>query len=419
MVKKQTLLILFFMLLVVLLVAGCGHTSGTELRDHTANPKSPSTSPKAKKGAGAVSETTRGIAIFSLLANSELIKVSPASGRIEDKVSLGTPPAAPWFDNHYLAASTNGRTIFALVPAGSDGSFRVAVINAAIDSISKRYRLPKGLVFRSLTVGPKTGLLYLFGNQPVGKEIHNFGGRYRAEEAIVAVLNPKSGKILKSKTIRKAHNGRDWFVYTGTVSPDEKLLFVSYHGTNTTGIDWIKNQPKGLNRCQAHSPAGQGCIYAHGNVEVYKGKLLATLGDPPKVEETGQTGGIIKKWNTRLKGDHLMEFALNKPAGHLYAIGSCGYTGGLSRVDLKTGRVKLLAPTRTGLASSSVQQQAVCGDWVVNGEGSLLVVGKISGNSAQAGTPGSLLLVDGESGRKLRAVTTPAEPVDALILPRP
>ncbi|MEW6637952.1 MAG: hypothetical protein AB1425_14195 [Actinomycetota bacterium] len=271
-------------------------------------------------------------------------------------------------------------------------------------------------MFRSLAVGPKTGRLYLFGNRP-GGEIGGPAGNNGEEAAVVTVLDPDDGRALRSETVRE-DGGRAWSVYRGGVSADERRLFIGYHG-GTTGADWVEITPDGLDRCRKRVPAYQGCIPAHGDVEAYGDRLLTATSDPPRIVETGREGEITREWDTKLEGNHMADFVVDDGADRLYALGSCGYTGGLSRIDLGTRQVEPLVPTQAGLDRPSERERAVCGERMALGTGSLLVVGKTARVVPQAEMPGSLLLIDGDTRIKVRAVDTPSEPVDVLVVPSP
>jgi hypothetical protein len=301
----------------------------------------------------------------------------------------------------------------------------VAVVDIDKFEVRNRYPLPEGISFRSLAVGPRTGRLYLFGDRP-GKMVESRIGRLRERSAIVTVLDPDGEQMFESQTIRRA-DGHDWLVSWGALFPDESRLFVSYHGETTTGIDWIEVTPRGLVRCQRRGKVeGGACISsAHGNAEAYKSWLLVATGTP-QMEEAGKGGETIRGWDTKLGVEtrekfgediHLMEFAVD--ADRLYAIGSCANGGGLSRIDLQTGQVKLLVPTRSVLGSAAQREPAVCGERAEVGPGSLLVVGETGAPVPQPDARGSLLLIDGETGQKIRSVDTPAEPVDVLVASRP
>lgn len=360
--------------------------------------------------------TAGGGVIFALLADNTLVEVSPEDGRLRGKLSLDAPLGYP-ASGRYLEQSKDGKTLFVLVPRGSpDGASELMAVDVVMGRVRDRYALEGGVVFRSLAVGPKTGRLYLFGNRP-GGEIGDPAGNNGEEAAVVTVLDPDDRRVLRSETVREA-GGRAWSVYRGEVSPDERRLFIAYHG-DTEGADWITIAPRGLDRCRKRVPAYRGCIPAHGEVEAYGDRLLAAASDPPRIVEMGREGELAREWDTKLEGNHMADFAVDAGADRLYALGSCGYTGGLSRIDLETRRVESLVPTQAGSDRPSERERAVCGERLALGPGSLLVVGKTARVVPQAEIPGSLLLIDGDTGEKVRAVDTPSEPVDVLVVSSP
>lgn len=352
-------------------------------------------------------------AVFALLANNSLIKVAPGSDRTESQVSLG-PPFEYASAGHYLTQSKDGSTLFALTPRGSNGMSEIAVIDVVTSRVEDRYPLEAGIAFRSLVVGPESGRLYLFGNRP-GKEIACPDLETCSEQdVVVVVLDANGGRVIENQTVREA-DGKAWTVYQSAVSSDERRLFVSYHG-NTQGVDWLTITPDGLDRCKKRAPTWQGCIPAHSGVEAYEDLALVSPGDTPWLEGRGQDIKKVKKWDTKLEGNHMLDFKVDARTNRLYVLGSCGYTGGLSRVDLETDRVKVLAPARSDLHLDPAWERTVCGERIAHGPGSLLVVGKTRRSVPEAESSGSLLMLDGSSGRKIHTVAIPAEPLDVLVV---
>jgi hypothetical protein len=278
------------------------------------------------------------------------------------------------------------------------------VIDAATGRVRVRYRLAAGVSFHALAVGPKTGWLYLFGDRAAGPKRVLPGGTVQPSDPVVAVVDPHNGTVLRGWTARAAAD-YDWYTYRGLVSGDEGTVFVSYHGTYTTGIDSFAITGAVAHRCEPSLGPGRGCIQGHGDVELYAGGLLAATGGE-YIEELDQTGTVRRMLSTRLAGNHLMEFVVDGPTQRLYAVGPCGYTGGVSVVDIRTGRTRVLA--RPG-------DTAVCGERSALGPRSLLVVGNTAVTVPQAGIPGFLLFLDARSGKVRRTVATPSEPVDVLV----
>jgi hypothetical protein len=73
-----------------------------------------------------------------------------------------------------------------------------------------------------------------------------------------------------------------------------------------------------------------------------------------------------------------------------------------------------VAPDPPGTAEKTVP----CGQRLALGPGSLLVVGKVAKLMPEAGQPGALLLIDRDTGRVLRTIPMPSEPLDVIVVPR-
>jgi hypothetical protein len=349
--------------------------------------------------------------VFALLADNTLVRISLATGRVQDALSLGAPPDR-LATGRYLALGEGGKTLFVLVSSGRDGPSELAEVDPATARASDRYALPEGIRFRAVVVGPKSGRLYLLGYRTTE------AGRGDAEvapgqgDAVVAFFDPGRGTP-EFHTVREA-NGRDWSVFGGTVAPDERFLFVSYHGDDTTGVDRLSLTENGVERCRSGNQAGRGCIPGHGDVETYGESILVATGTP-RITEIDRGGEVLRSLQTGLEGNHLMRFAVDADGGYLYAVGSCGYSGGLSRLDLETGRANELAPE--GFAPTV--NNLLCGEGVDIGPDSLVVVAKTERPVPSAEIPGYLLLVNGETGRIIRSVEVPTEPIDTLVVPGP
>jgi len=50
-------------------------------------------------------------------------------------------------------------------------------------------------------------------------------------------------------------------------------------------------------------------------------------------------GHELRRFNMDLPGNHLMDLTLDRD-GHAFIEGSCGYAGGLSRIDIETGSAR-------------------------------------------------------------------------------
>jgi hypothetical protein len=350
------------------------------------------------------------VRIFSLLADRQLLVVSASTGTVETRLTLGSKSPVPDV-GRFLALSRDGETLYVLVPWTPATRQSVMAVDPAGVRIRARFRLPRGVAYRSLVAGSKTGRLYAFGNRPAAKNTPT------PATAVVTVLDATSGAVLSTWDVRKA-NGRFWWVLDAAVSDDERRLYVSYHGgcsesdVCTTGADWLDIVDDRARRCGGQRYPYSGCLgRVHGSVAIYEDGVVAATGEGPIIQIDGR-GRITRAWKSRIPRNHLMQFALDRKRGLLYAIGSCGYRGGLSRIDVKSGRSRVV-----GYPSSSASS-GICGERIAVGPESLVAVAS-NPRPVPQGSPSSLLLVDASTGRLIRSVPASVETLDVLVAANP
>jgi hypothetical protein len=367
---------------VALAIAACSGPGGSSV----VSPTPSQTAAALPSGTIATSNNPR---VFSLLANNHLLVADITTGAVLAELTLASP-ASLISQLHAMAIGRDGKTLFALVSDAS-GRATVAAVDTATLKVAATLDPGGGLEFRGLAVGPRTGRLYLFANS---------GG-----DAVVRVLDPVGGQAAQTWPAR-ASGGRTWLVYQGAVASDESALYLSYHGPDTTGIDRFAIQATGLLRCAIASFPEAGCFRTHGSFALRDGELIAATGEAPWVDLDPMTGVLRGQFDLRLEGNHLMEFGIATGTGRLFAVGSCGYAGGLASVDLATRQTQVLAPSRT--------LGAICGERIVAlGNGSLLVIAKTA-LPVPSLVPGALVVLSGD-GKTLRTIKTSAEPIDLLL----
>jgi hypothetical protein len=330
---------------------------------------------------------------LALLLDGRLVRVSLPVGVVAAPVLLsrGAIPTT----GHYLAHDANGRTLFALVNRAGGKRDVLVVVDVATGEVRARYELTGEAHFGSVAIGSRTGRIYLFGN--------------RGRSAIVAIRAPDGRIELGRWTARGGRSG-NWSVYRGVVSEDERLLYLSYHGPDTSGADVFRVDEQRRAECPIPPKPSLGCFHlVHGNMEPLGDELVAATGDFGFIR-VGPDGTTSGRWDAGLEGNHLTDFTLDRAEGRVYAVGSCGYAGGFSVVDLASDRVRVLVPPASPPAP-------VCGERTALAPGSLLVVGKTERPSPIPGKRGALLLVDAKTGRLRGSISTPAEPIDVLVVP--
>lgn len=332
------------------------------------------------------STTTR---VFSLLTNNHLVVADINTGKVLAELTLGGAPA-PQSQMRATAISPERHMLYAVVGEAS-GRARIAVIDTTTLSLTTSIDLGADFEYRGLALGPRTGRLYLFANQ------HG--------DAVVQVIDPSGTQPPQTWPGRKSES-RTWYIYQGAVSSDESALYLSYHGPDTTGIDRFDIQPTGLLRCSITTRPESGCFLTHGSFVLEGGVLIASMGEQPLAALDPRTGARRDEYDLRLEGNHMPEFTVASAIGRIYALGSCGYTGGLSMVDLATKQTQVLVPSRS--------IGALCGERIVStSDGRVLVVAKTA-MSVPTAVPGALIVLSND-GKTLRVISTSAESMDLLL----
>ncbi len=391
--------------------------TGTATRGSTATPPSATTSaPRATatvRDRGVTGHVAVGGEIaFTLLADFRLVAVRLGDGEVIAEASLASWSRSPGAAGQVMALGPDGRRLFVLVAGESGDPGLVVAVDVGTATVEAIHPLPREIAYRGLAAGSLTGRLYLFGNRPERGGPPPSPGPPRfgtpAADVVVTVLDPASGAVEATWTAREA-DGRDWRVYQGAVSGDERQIVVSYHGPDTTGIDRFDVAARARMPCEGEERPGRGCIGAHGGFRLTDDGLLAATGTGV-ILEYDREGRMRRGWDTGLDRTHLMEFAVDDRAGRLYAVGSCGYVAGFSAVALAGGGVPagLTAAGewqwRVPPAPPLVTADESCGERLAAGRETLIVASE-----------GALLFIDTRTGQAVRRVATPAEPLDVSI----
>jgi hypothetical protein len=348
----------------------------------------------------------RGTTVFALLADNQLVAVSVGRGVLEGSVRLASPPREVLETTHAMAVSADGRRLYVLVGLAGGGADHVAVVDTSSLVVRASYGLEASTTYRALVLGQRSGRLYLLGNRP---------DQHGGVSVWATILDSSSGGIIASQQVHPA-GGRDWVVYSASVSPDEQRMLVSYHGSDTSGADVFRIAGDGLAGCGTTRAAeGLGCLTEVHGLAVDTGALVIAT-DGHQVLELSDGGTVLRRWDPGLPGNHVTEFARGDGA-LLYVVGSCGYTGGMSLLDLHGGQSRVLVPARRADPSGSAtpSTMTVCGQRAEVAPAGVLAVGRIERAVPRLGPEGSVLLVDAATGRVRRTVVTPAEPLDLVV----
>lgn len=342
---------------------------------------------------------------YVLLATNRVVHLSNAGKILRTSAVLG-PHAPPGslpggFSETFFGrrmAWTADRARLIVLASSERARDTLFDLNPATLQREKRHVLASWADYSSVQVGPVTGDRYLFG-----RVIHPEPGAPPRGTPIVTVMSAHPGNAPRTFAFRKPRGG-DWEIYRGLVTADEAHVAVSYHGGRTTGVDWAARRGRNLVPCVAGTDQRSGCVRVHGNVaDLGNDQLLAATGDQTLIQ-VNLAGSVARSFDTKLAGNHLMEFTLTADKRAAYAVGPCGYAGGLARIDLVTGRVATLWQ----------RPRHMCGARIAVDAAGRLFVTRTRRVVPDPTRGGGVLLVDGSDGRVLGTLTTSAEPIDVL-----
>lgn len=328
--------------------------------------------------------------VYALLANGHLLVVHLPRGATNE-ISLTTSAPDEQSEMHAMSLSRDGRTLYAAVADANLNGHVVEVDTTSAKTVHE-IELPPGTSPRGLVVGPRTGDLYVFGAK---------GG-----SAVVWIIDPAARTPAHSITARRA-DGHNYLVFQGLINAEETALFLSYHGPDTTGIDRYELNGDNIERCIADVPAGRSCFNAHGGMALLDVRLLATTGEGPLLALDPRSGRMVAQYDVQLPGDHIDDLGVDEYGQRAFIVGSCGYVGGLSVVDLRSGRTTVLVPAREGDPRCGERISVVPG-------GHTLVVAHTLRPVAAKGRTGKLLVL-ADDGRRLREIATSSEPIDIVV----
>lgn len=330
---------------------------------------------------------------YALTSSNQLVAVDLNSGRITSQLQLAPQPHVDVHTRHALAASPDGRSLYALATGGPGADAVVQVVPPA--KILRKVPLVSGQArFLAIAVAPHSGDVYALGSVATGPVRDPAHG---APQSSVLLLVHPDGRQ-RNFTLRPGDD-LDWRPWQAAVSPDESRLYVSYHGSDSTGIDWYDLQSDSLERCQLPQKyRGTACLATHGGFTVLGDRVLAS-GGTADLELYRRDGSLERSYYNLLHRSHTMEFAINAAGQSLYQSAPCSYAGGLSKVDLESGKTTILAPEGYPIT--------ICGERMAVTKGGRLVIVSES----------ALLLVEPDTGKPIRTILVRGSPIDVWLPP--
>jgi hypothetical protein len=333
-------------------------------------------------------------AVYAFLADNTVVRTN-ANLETWKIVRVGKEPPEIISTGQLLATSRDHSVVWALVR--SEGTL-VALTRDL--RVRKVIQLPKHWSPRAITVGPKTGRLYIAYNVETLKR----GRHDPLRSARLAVFAADAGRRL-SDTLLRPNGGRSWLVWSVAVDPAERRAYVTYHGSDTTGLDVARINGARIVNCPVQRGARSGCwTHPHGLAVAGDDDVVAATGSPT-VEVYDTSGTLVRSLDTGLEGNHLMGFELDRAGDRLFAIGSCGYVPGFAVVSFSTGVRQLLTKSRS-----------ICAETLSFAGGDVVIAGQTALPVPAPYREGRLLRIDARRGKVTGSRGTPSDPTDVLVV---
>jgi hypothetical protein len=355
---------------------------------------------------GAVRETV------ALLGNNHLVLIPAGGAAPRWEVVLAPAPDTSATHGylgtgHRLAWSADRSTLYALPAVDYFGSAQMAVVDVAAGHVRRTVPLPQGIRVGSLAVGPGDRV-YLVGQQ--NKTI------------VIAVYDPGEGRITRTWQGRNMSHwqprgpvGGDFTIYQAQLTHDGRRLYYSYLGglLPQAGVDWVELDADRISLCTPPEPAS-ACMPGLAGFRLLGDQVLLTSANDAQDGLVGRyqpDGSRLDGYHLKLGSGLVNDIALDETGRRIYAVGSCGYTAGMSVVALGTGQATVLVPPSVGQHGPD----AVCGQRLELIGTEQLVVGRVAALSASPASRGTLLFIDTRKGSVLHRVEVSAEPVDVAV----
>jgi hypothetical protein len=320
-------------------------------------------------------------AIYALLGTGALARTSTRGGTPVQVARVARTAVHVGGGGPYLAR--HGSDLFVAFPGAPDSVFRVNTRTGR----SRRIQRWRGIRLRALLVGPVTQRLYAVGNRAAG------GG----PSLVIKTLSPDGMKVLAARVVKHPAGT----VWGAAIASDERRMAVSYHG-DSEGFDLV--DPASLElACRSEAPGG--CDAGHGSVAFAGLRPFTSTGGSPFGELL--PSGVLHRRSSRLDGSHIIEFAADAGGRFLYMSGTCAYTHGISRLDLRSDEVKLLADSEQGV---------LCGTRLLV-SGYHLVLGANNPPYPEADATSYIRVINRQTGKLQHSIAMPGSIVDVAAGP--
>jgi hypothetical protein len=203
----------------------------------------------------------------------------------------------------------------------------------------------------------------------------------------------------------------DFSVYEAQVTNDETRVYYSYTGglLPKAGLDWVDIAGSLATSC-VPAVSDRACIPGLAGFLVWGDDIVTTTAmDSPTgaIEYYGLDGVLRNHIELGLLPGFLMDFAEGRDGKSLYLFGSCGYSGGMARLDLAAKKSTVIVKARSLYTRPA---DPPCGQSSVFVSGNVIALGQV-GALLPSRADGKILYVDAVSGNVNKSVAVSAEPI--------
>ena len=351
----------------------------------------------------------------AILANNHLVYLTPGDTQPYWDLALAAPPDLTVSHGyaglgHRIAATADGALIYALPARDMDGGNKLAVATTQSSGVHLiQLPDPDGTAhYGAVTVGP-SGDAWIVGSVDKHIEIVRF---HRQE----GTISSWAGRDM-SHWVPQGPVGGDYQIYEVQVTADEQRVYYSYTGglLSLAGMDWVDISGQRATTCLPLA-ADQACVPGLAGFLVRGNDVfITTANDQPSgaIDHYGLDGGLKDHIELGLLSGFLEDFAVGPDGNHLYLFGSCGYSGGMAVLDLATMKTIVIVQAEPAHAPPT---SLPCGQSSTFVSGTLIALGHV-GRLLPSDAAGQILFVDSSTGRVVRSVPVPSEPIAVVAIP--
>lgn len=350
----------------------------------------------------------------AILANNHLVYLTPGDTQPYWDLALASAPDLSVSNGyaglgHRVAATADGAVIYALPALDMYGGNELDIV-ATQSSGKHPIRLPDpdGTArYGAVTVGP-SGDAWIVGSVDRHIEIVRFNRQ-------AGTLSSWAGRDMSHWMPQGPVSG-GYQIYEVQVTADEKRVYYSYTGglLSFAGLDWVDLAGQRAATCTP-AAADQACVPGLAGFLVRGNDVfITTANDQPSgaIDDYALDGTLKGRIGLGLLPGFLEDFALGSDGSHLYFFGSCGYSGGMAVLDLTSLRSTTIVQAEPSYA---LLTKGPCGQIAAFVSDNLIALGRVS-RLLPSDVAGQIQFVDPSTGRIVRSVQVPSEPIAVVAI---